>query len=188
MPNLYIIADCNGSGKTTASFSVLPKTLKCYIFVNADEIAKGLSPFQPETMAFSAGRIMLQRIDDLINNGNDFAFETTLSSKSYLQIIMKAKAHNYYVTLLYFWLKTPQLAIERIKERVAAGGHNISDEIVIRRYHRGLYNFKNFYIQICDNWFLFDNTTNPFEIIAEGKKEKINVKHNILWNQIKLMI
>ena len=185
MSNLYIIAGCNGAGKTTASFSVLPEALECRTFVNADEIARGLSPFQPETVAMQAGRIMLQRIDNLIVRGQDFAFETTLSTKSYIQTIKKAQAHDYRVTVVYFWLKSPQLAIERIQERVAAGGHSVPDDVVIRRYERGLYNFFHLYLPICDYWFLIDNSVKPSKTIAEGKTGNINVINGTLWNQIK---
>ena len=185
MPNLYIIAGCNGAGKTTASYTVLPETLECRTLVNADEIAKGLSPFQPETVAIQAGRIMLQRIDDLIVRGFDFAFETTLSTKSYIQTIQKAKTLNYYVTLVYFWLNSPQLAIERIRERVAAGGHHIPNEVVVRRYEKGLFNFFNLYLPICDYWLVIDNTLKPSKTIAEGKEKKVNVNNVILWEQIR---
>ena len=185
MPNLYIIAGCNGAGKTTASYSVLPETLECLTFVNADEIARGLSPFQPETVAIQAGRIMLQRIEDLTVRGQDFAFETTLSTKSYIQTIKKAKDFNFCVTLVYFWLSSPQLAIERIRKRVAAGGHHIPNDVVIRRYERSLLNFFNLYLQICDYWFMIDNSAKPFVNIAEGKTGNINVKDIVLWEQIK---
>src|SRR5436190_12347489 len=109
MPNLYVIAGCNGAGKTTTSYTVLPEMLNCKEFVNADEIAKGLSPFQPETVSFEAGRIMLHRIDDLLKAKHDFAFETTLSTRSYVNTIRKAQESGYEVTLLYFWLNTPEL-------------------------------------------------------------------------------
>lgn len=122
--NLYIIAGCNGAGKTTASFSILPEMLDCKEFVNADEIAKGLSPFQPEKVAFEAGRIMLQRIDQLLNNNETFAFETTLSTRSYKNKITEAKQSGYTVILLFFWLQNIELAKERVKIRVAEGGHN----------------------------------------------------------------
>ncbi len=116
--NLYIIAGCNGAGKTTASFTVLPEILECKEFVNADEIAKGLSPFQPEKVAFEAGRIMLNRIDELIKKEENFAFETTLSTKTYKQKIQFAKQNGYNTTLLFFWLQNTELAKERVKIRV----------------------------------------------------------------------
>lgn len=112
---LYIISGCNGAGKTTASFTILPEILNCKEFVNADEIAKGLSPFQPEKVAFEAGRIMLKRINELISENENFAFETTLSTRSYKNKIIEAKAKGYGVTLLFFWLQSTELAKERVK-------------------------------------------------------------------------
>lgn len=126
---LYIIAGCNGAGKTTASFTILPDILECREFVNADEIAKGLSPFQPEKVAFEAGRIMLHRIDELIAAGETFAFETTLATKSYRTTIREAKEKGFYVTLLFFWLNDVDLAVERVKTRVREGGHNIPEDV-----------------------------------------------------------
>ena len=116
--NLYIIAGCNGAGKTTASYTILPEILNCKEFVNADEIARGLSPFQPEKASFEAGRIMLNRIDELFQKEVDFAFETTLSAKSYLSIVKKAQSLGYFVTLIFFWLNSVELAKQRVKIRV----------------------------------------------------------------------
>jgi predicted ABC-type ATPase len=130
MANLYIIGGCNGAGKTTASYSVLPEMLNCKEFVNADEIAKGLSPFQPEQVAIDAGRIMLKRIRELIKNQVDFAFETTLAPKSFVKLISEAQAKGYFVTLVYFWLNSPELAVRRVETRVKLGGHNIPVEII----------------------------------------------------------
>jgi len=121
MPNLYIIAGCNGAGKTTASFTLLPEMLDCEEFINADEIARGLSPFNPDKSAIEAGRIMLKKIDYLIKNKKDFAFETTLATKSYVKTIDFAKKHDYQVTLIFYWLESPELAIERVKLRVSEG-------------------------------------------------------------------
>lgn len=117
--NLYIIAGCNGAGKTTASFTILPEILDCKEFVNADEIARGLSPFQPEKVAVQAGRIMLTRINYLFENQENFAFETTLSTKTYKSKILNARQSGYYSTLLFFWLKNFDLAKERVKTRVS---------------------------------------------------------------------
>ena len=112
--NLYIIAGCNGAGKTTASFTILPEILDCREFINADEIAKGLSPFQPEKVSFEAGRIMLHRIAELLSQNETFAFETTLATRSYKNKLLEAKRKNYNVTLLFFWLKNVELAKERV--------------------------------------------------------------------------
>ncbi len=135
MPNLYIIAGCNGAGKTTASYTVLPEMLNCKEFVNADSIAAGLSPFNTESVAFEAGRIMLQRINTLLNDGVDFAFETTLATRSYVSLIKEAEALGYKISLLYFWLESPNMAKQRVAERVKEGGHSIPAEIIERRYY-----------------------------------------------------
>lgn len=133
MPKLYIISGCNGAGKTTASYTVLPDMLNCKEFVNADEIAKGLSPFNAESVAIEAGRLMLSRIDELLNEGVDFAFETTLATRSYSAFIKRAQAKGYYVSLVYFWLESPELAIDRVRMRVASGGHNIQEKTLQKR-------------------------------------------------------
>jgi predicted ABC-type ATPase len=186
MPTLYIIAGCNGAGKTTASYTLLPEMLKCKEFVNADIIAKGISPFQPEKVAFEAGRIMLQRIQQLINEKETFAFETTLSTKSYKSIIEDCKAKGYRIVLLFFWLNSPELAIERIIIRVSNGGHFIPDDIVKRRYRRGLENFFKIFMPLCDSWEFTDNTNFPPNTIASGNKNIENSIYNAeIWHQIK---
>jgi predicted ABC-type ATPase len=130
--NLYIIAGCNGAGKTTASFTILPDIINCKEFVNADEIARGLSPFQPEKVAFEAARIMLTRVDDLLKNDKTFALETTLSTRSYKHKIVEAQRKGYTATLLFFWLESVELAKERVKTHVLEGGHNIEPEVIIK--------------------------------------------------------
>lgn len=140
---LYIIAGCNGAGKTTASFTILPEIINCKEFVNADEIAKGLSPFQPEKVAFEAGRIMLERIDELLKANKSFAFETTLATKSDRHKIKTARENGYTITLLFFWLQTAALAKERVKIRVSEGGHNIDPDIIERWYSNGIKNLIN---------------------------------------------
>jgi predicted ABC-type ATPase len=185
MKNLYVIAGCNGAGKTTASYSVLPDMLNCKEFVNADEIAKGLSPFQPEKVAIESGRIMLNRIHDLIRQKSDFAFETTLATKSYVKFIEDAHKNDYFVTLVFFWLNSPELAVERVKSRVIAGGHNIPEEVIHRRYKSGLKNLSEMYIPISDYWLLIDNSEPPYRIIAEGfRKETIEISNQNIFNQI----
>ena len=138
--NLYIISGCNGAGKTTASYSVLPKMLDCLEFVNADEIARGLSPFNPESVAIEAGRLMLHRIEDLLAKDETFAIETTLATKSYINLVRRAQAKGYQVNVLFFWLRTPELALQRVAERVASGGHNKHDAVVRRGEVAGIGN------------------------------------------------
>jgi predicted ABC-type ATPase len=165
--NLYIIAGCNGAGKTTASFTILPEIISCREFVNADEIAKGLSPFQPENVAFEAGRIMLLRINDLLKNGESFAFETTLSTKSYKSKVMEAKKNGYTITLLFFYLHSVGLAKERVKTRVLEGGHNIKPEVIERRYFKGIQNLFKIFLPIVDGAMVFDNSFGEHNLIAQ---------------------
>ena len=151
MKRIYIIAGCNGAGKTTASYTVLPEILKCDEFVNADEIARGLSPFKPESVAIQAGRLMLNRIDELLKKEVSFAIETTLATKSYQNLIVKAKEKGYQTTIVFFWLNSVQLAKERVRFRIKEGGHAIPEEVIERRYYSGLKNFFTIYMNIVTN-------------------------------------
>ena len=174
--NLYIIAGCNGAGKTTASFTVLPEMLKCREFVNADEIAAGISPFNPEGVAIQAGRLMIDRIIQLLKDGETFAFETTLATRSYVKLIQQAKKRGYFVTLLFFSLSSSEQAQRRVAQRVSMGGHNIPSDVIVRRYEAGLQNLFQLYMPVCDYWTLYDNSNCPAIRIASGfGTEKIEV-------------
>jgi predicted ABC-type ATPase len=181
---LFIISGCNGAGKTTASYTILPEILKCDEFVNADEIAKGLSPFNPESAAIQAGRLMLERMNDLILKGQDFAFETTLATKSYKNFVIKAKENDYQVTLLFFWLCTPELAVKRVETRVKEGGHNISEDVIRRRYEKGLKNFYEIFEPIVDEWMFIDNSGEPYEILAHKNNESNFINNNGKWEEL----
>ena len=186
MPRLYIISGCNGAGKTTASYSLLPEMLNCKEFVNSDEFAKGLSPFDPSKASIQASRYMLMKIRHLLKRGQDFAIETTLATRTLLKTVKKAQSAGYTVTLLYFWLNSPDLAVERVRARVAAGGHDIPEDTIIRRYHTGIYYFFNLYAPICERWILADNSQIPFKVIAEGSKsELITVRNEETYQKIK---
>ena len=186
MPKLYIIAGCNGAGKTTASFSILPDILDCKEFVNADEIARGLSPFQPETASLEAGRLMLQKIKSLVAAGKDYAFETTLSTRSYVSLIKQAKQKGFSVTILFFWLNSPELAVARVAERVREGGHNIPEEVIRRRYDRGVRNFFTLYQPLADDWIVVNNSDIQFKFIATGAGFEVeHIFDKLVWNKIK---
>lgn len=186
MPRLYIISGCNGSGKTTASYTLLPDLLECRQFVNSDEFAKSLSPFDPSAASVTASRYMLMKINYLLGRFEDFAIETTLATRSLLKIIKQAQSVGYEVHILYFWLNSPEMAIQRVRDRVAAGGHNIPDNVVRRRYVMGLQYFFDTYSPICDKWILADNSKSPFTIVAEGTKKlkyiKDNEKYRLIWD------
>ena len=182
---LYIISGPNGAGKTTASYSVLPKILQCREFVNADEIARGLSPFTPEGVAIEAGRLMLSRIKELLFRNESFSIETTLATRSYFRLIDKAHQQGYKVTLLYFWLKSPEQAMERVAERVSKGGHNIPQDIIIRRYYEGINNLFKIYMPIVDTWVLVNNSETPRGIIATGGKDQVLlIRNSVLFKKL----
>lgn len=185
MKKLYVIAGCNGAGKTTASYTILPEILDCKEFVNADEIARGISPFQPEKVGIEAGRMMLRRINNLLESEESFAFETTLSTRSYVKFVERAKQLGYQITCLFFWLDSDELAISRVATRVKEGGHNIPEEVIRRRYKSGLKNFFNLFLPRVDNWLFVNNSGDSYEIIAEGSMNEITV-HNVLqWEELK---
>jgi predicted ABC-type ATPase len=184
--NLYIIAGCNGAGKTTASFTILPEIINCKEFVNADEIAKGLSPFQPEKVAFESGRIMLNRINELLKDNKSFAFETTLSTRSYKHKINEAKEKGYTTTLFFFWLQNIQLAKERVKMRVSEGGHNIETDIIERRYLKGIRNLFDIYLPIVDGAFIFDNSSGKHRLLAQKTIDgQLSIIDNSKFNELK---
>lgn len=160
MKQLFIIAGPNGAGKTTASYTILPEVLKCNEFVNADEIAKGLSPFNPESVSIQAGRLMLERINQMIKEGKSFAFETTLATRSYVGFIERAKKKGYFVSLIFLYLPSAEQAVERVAMRVKEGGHNIAPDVIVRRYKRGLENLVKLYMPVCDAWTIYDNSQN----------------------------
>ena len=174
--NLYVIAGCNGAGKTTASFNILPEILDCKEFVNADEIARGLSPFNIDSVVIESGRLMLKRIEELMVEGHDFAFETTLSSRSYVSKLKRAQERGYRVTLLFYWLDSIELAKRRVELRVEEGGHNIPVDVIERRYIKGIRNLFNLYLPICDYSMVFDNSkSDPVLIFDKEAESDLNI-------------
>ena len=164
---------------------MLPEMLSCNEFVNADEIAKGLSPFQPEKVSFQAGRIMLDRINELLKQKINFAFETTLTTLSYQSVIKAAQKKGYKINLLFFWLNDEKLAIERVKIRVKEGGHDIPEDVIIRRYHKGIKNLLRIFVLLCDYWLVIDNSNNPYKLVCEGTKtNQPKIFDTSLWSKI----
>lgn len=185
MKNLYIVSGCNGAGKTTASYTVLPEILECREFVNADEIARGLSPFNAEGVAIEAGRLMLQRIEELLKEDVTFAIETTLATRSYVNLVKRAQRQGYRVNLLYFWLSSPELAMRRVAERVSKGGHDIPEEIIRRRYTAGINNLFKLFMPAVDYWAIFDNSQADRLKIASGRLDKpADIKNRELFETI----
>lgn len=159
--------------------------LECTQYVNSDEFAKSIAPFDPDSASVSAGRFMLMRIKYLFDRKEDFCIESTLATRSLLRMLREAKENGYTVTLIYLWLNSPELAIARVHDRVTSGGHNTPEPIIRRRYYMGLKYFFDEYIPECDRWILADNSKTPFTVIAEGSRNMIHIKdsekYDITW-------
>jgi len=186
MKELFIIAGPNGAGKTTVAFTLLPSFIGVGEYVNADSLAHALSPFHPEAVAIQAGRLMLDRIDELAKQGKNFAFETTLASKSFIRLLQECKQNGYKTNLIFFWLHSVELAIHRVKLRAEQGGHSIPIETIERRYERGLSNLFNLYLPIIDNWWLYDNSFGSPQMIGWQLASKSpEIVQPEIWNSLK---
>jgi predicted ABC-type ATPase len=170
MRHIYIIAGPNGAGKTTFARQFIPATLNITQFVNADFIAYGLSPFAPEREAIQAGKLMLRQIDKLVNLDESFCFETTLSGRSYARMIPTWQGKGFVVRLIFLSLASVEMAIARVAERVAQGGHSISEDIIRRRFTAGRANFQNLYKNLADSWALYDNSGQSPVLMDSGGK------------------
>jgi len=187
MPNIFAIAGPNGSGKTTTAMQLLPNFLGVIEYVNADEIAAGLSPFNPESVAIQAGKLAIYRLQTISDAGIDFAFETTLSSRFYVRFLSNCKEKGYRINLIYFWLDTPELAVARVRKRVESGGHNIPEEVIRRRYQRGQKNLIDLYLPLCDSWIIYNNTKSFPELVAfcnDREQSTPLIYQPQIWNQI----
>lgn len=187
-PSVVVLGGPNGSGKSTAAVRLLRETLEMMEFVNADVIAQGLSAFNPSNVAFSAGRIMLRRLDDLANAGADFALETTLATRSLAPWIASLKeGKGYTFRLVYFWLQTVELNVTRVKSRVLSGGHGIPEEVIRRRYLRSIRNLFDFYMPIATTWEVFDNSAaeDPQIVAAGGEFEPIQIYLPDRWSTLR---
>jgi len=167
-PLAIVLGGINGAGKTTASQALIAEQLAVMSFVNADTIARGLNAFSPESVAFEAGKVTLERLRELRKNHVDFAFETTLSGRSYISLLRGLREDGYVIELYYFWLRSPDLAVERVRARVKRGGHNIPETTIRQRYMRSLQNFWNDYRFQADSWFVYDNSLEKPILIAAG--------------------
>jgi len=168
---IIIIAGPNGAGKTTFALEYLPKEASCPVFVNADLIAAGISPFIPEMAVFHAGRLMIEEIKRHASSGVSFAFETTLSGRTYTQMIPEWRQMGYKTKLIFLHIPDVQTAIERVKNRVRQGGHDVPEQTIRRRHRKGWYNFQYLYKQLVDAWVLFDNSCEKPKLLDEGETE-----------------
>jgi predicted ABC-type ATPase len=184
-PTVYVIAGPNGAGKTTFASKYLPDFVKCREFLNADLIAAGLSPFSPDTQNVRAGRLLLERIDELASQHIDFGFETTLAGRTYWKRLSDLKASGYRVILLFLWLPTADLAVMRVANRVRQGGHGVPIDDIQRRYSAGIKNLFRLYLPILDGWCLYDASKFPPELIAVERQGSLTVQQASLYQQIR---
>lgn len=182
-PKLIVLAGPNGAGKSTLAPFLLRDTLGIVEYVNADTLASGLSAFQPEGVAIQAGRIMLKRLHRLAAARADFAFESTLASRSYAAWINRIRGDGYSLHLLFLWLRSPEIATERVKERVRMGGHDVPEEVIRRRYHRGIQNFFEIYQTLAQTWVVYDNSSpgEPVTIARAIEGAPPDVYESDLW-------
>ncbi len=184
MPNLYVIAGPNGSGKTTFATEFLRNYADCPAFINADTLARGLSGFSPDTVALKAGRILLEQIDAYAAKQMDFAFETTLSGTTYLARLKRLRESGYAIHLFFLWIPDVRLSLARVATRVKMGGHDVAEPVVRRRFHRGIANFLRHYQAVVDSWMLFDNSGSVPHLIAENKLGKTEILDRELYGRI----
>ncbi len=172
-PTIYLIAGCNGAGKTTFAKEFLPK-IGVVRFLNADEIARGLSPLRPEVVAFKAGRLLLGELSEQITRGETFALESTLSGRTYVNLFYKAKKQSgYRIELHFVWIPNPAEAIRRVRQRVKEGGHHVPADDIRRRFSRSIAHLLNDYAPLADRWFLWDNSAPPAKLLAESAAQTI---------------
>jgi predicted ABC-type ATPase len=172
-PTIYVIAGCNGAGKTTFAMEFLPKEVKCLRFLNADEIARGLSPFDPAARAVKAGRILLEEFHECVRKRETFAIESTLSGRSYLLLLQNAKANGYEIELHYLWLSKVEQALKRVRDRVLAGGHNVPQVDVRRRFTRSRENLLEIYLPLATRWRIWDSRSLPPKLLASSPMHDI---------------
>ncbi|MGB0119133.1 MAG: zeta toxin family protein [Terriglobales bacterium] len=182
--DLYIIAGPNGVGKTTFAREFLPNYADCKNFVNADLIAQAMAPFSPETAAVRAGRMMLGEIRLLAKKRVSFAFETTLSGRSYMALLRQLKANGYKVHIFFLWVKTVDLALSRVRERVSRGGHDVPEPVIRRRFGRSIRNFLGHYRRLADSWTLFDNSDATPTVVALEKDKRLRIMNKSLYSAL----
>ena len=183
MPLVYVIGGPNGAGKTTLGYRLLPGAL-CRQFVNADEIAAGLSPFDYDAARLQAGRLMLRRMQGLAEAGEPFAFESTLSSRSLRNFLCDLRSKGYQIHLIYIYLRSAAMAVERVRGRVRCGGHDVPLRDIERRYRRSLVNLKNDYLPLAERWTVYDNSTDNLRVVARGDRAETSILDKALWQTI----
>lgn len=184
---IFIIAGPNGAGKTTNALSVLPDLTNVYEFLNADEIARGLAPLHPESMALTASKLMIKRLRELLDSNKNFAFETTGAGTNFIKYLKEAQKKKYTIHLLYLWLNDVELAVQRVAQRVARGGHHIPEETIRRRYINGIRNVLKYYLPLSDSALILDNSgiIEAQNMIAiKNANDGLAIKNMVSWKKI----
>lgn len=187
LKQILMIAGPNGAGKTTMSWELMSNAPIFYEYINADEIAKGLAPFHPESVALSASKLMIKRLKELLEADKSFAFETTASGTNYIKHLKSAKEKKYHVKLIFLWLASPKEAVNRVAERVKQGGHHIPEETIIRRYSAGLKNLVKCYLPLAESALILDNSSeeSPKRLIARKNEDNsIEIFDDVIWERI----
>ena len=182
---ILMIAGPNGAGKTTTTLEMMTQSSELYEFINADEIARGLAPLHPESVALAASKLMIQRLKELLAEDKNFAFETTASGTNYVRHLKLAKSKGYEINLTFLWLSNPEQAVKRVAQRVKQGGHYVQDNTIIRRYYAGIKNLMNFYLPLSDFAIILDNSSEKRRIIARKERNKpINILEQSIWEKL----
>ncbi|MBS0621370.1 MAG: zeta toxin family protein [Verrucomicrobia bacterium] len=185
---ILMIAGPNGAGKTTMTLELLTRQqTELYEFINADEIARGLAPLHPESMALTASKLMVKRLRELLSIDKSFAFETTASGTNYIKYLKHAKANGYEISLTFLWLMSPQQAVQRVMQRVKQGGHHVPEEVIVRRYYGGLKNFISHYLPLADSALIMDNSSEASlgRIVAQKDANcNLEILGQITWQRI----
>ncbi|MGA2252660.1 zeta toxin family protein [Terracidiphilus sp.] len=180
--DIVILGEPSGAGKTTAARALLRDALQGIVFLNADEIARQISPYDPDSAALTAGRVFIKRMRDLVRRGSSFAFETTCSGKSYIRLLAQCKQDGWRITLFYFWLPSPEYSIERVARRVLQGGHHIPTDVIYRRYKAGISNMRHLYLPLADEAEIFDNSDKERRLIVVKRKSvDIQILDTVRW-------
>ena len=186
--DIFILGGPNGAGKTTAAVILLPQEMRIRAFLNADEIARGLSPQNVEAAAFEAGRILIEKMRTLVRDGQSFAFETTCSGKSYVRMLKQCRDDGWRISLIYLWVPSPEYSIARVARRVSQGGHHIPDDVIRRRYLAGLWNMRHLYLPLAHNAFVYDNRDRALRLIArQAADSPLVVLDRDIWSGIEAL-